>query len=74
MTTEPTEEQYVLVAELAALRQQLLELREAAVAFAFIAVYSDRTLRTAATLEGLRIEINRCRPPDAAEMIPGLIP
>lgn len=61
----------VLGAEVRALREQLLDLRETAVAFAYIAVTSDWTLRTTATLENLRRELNRCRPPNAAEMKPG---
>lgn len=56
------------------LQRQLYDLREAALAFAYVAVYSESSLRDMATLEGLRQELNRCRPPNTTELKPGLRP
>jgi uncharacterized protein YjiS (DUF1127 family) len=52
-------------------RDDILYLREVAVAFAFVAVSADPTLRSARTLELLREECNRCRAPSAVELKPG---
>jgi hypothetical protein len=53
------------------LTHMLMDLREAAVAFAFIAVHTSTQLRSTATLEALRTEANRCKPDGAAEIRPG---
>jgi len=63
-----------LAAELARARERLEHLREVAVAFAFVAVSAEPTLRSARTLELLRERCNECRPPDAAALKPGLWP
>lgn len=68
---DPTVYMSVLADEVRALREQLLDLRETAVAFAYIAVTSDWTLRSTTTLENLRLELNRCQPPNAVDVKPG---
>jgi len=66
------EEAAALRAEVARAKEQLVELRAAALAFAYVACWSDPTLLHADTLELLRIEANRCRPEGAAELGPQL--